>query len=71
MSEPVYRNARRVQINEELYATRRKLEEANHLLELAERKQAEVVAELQQTLQDCEEQATETCDGESKAHLEV
>ena len=30
---------------------------------MSERKQAEVVAELQQTLQDCEEQATETCDG--------
>ena len=68
-SEPVYSDTRRVRFDEELqnqaelYATRRKLEEANHLLELAavsERKQAEVVAELQQ---DCEEQATETCDG--------
>ena len=40
-SEPVYRDTRRVRFDEELqnpaelYATRRKLEEANHLLELA------------------------------------
>ena len=71
VSEPVYRDTRRVHFVEgaqstaELCATRQKLEEADYLLELASARERELlqqIAELQDTLQECEEQGTETCD---------
>ena len=68
VNEPVYRDTRRVHFVEEaqsaaeLRATHQKLEEANHLFQLAsarEKEQSQQIAELQDTLQ---EQATEMCD---------
>ena len=63
-SEPVYRNAHRVRFEEdaqsvgELHAIRQQLEEAHHQLEVAAAREEE----LQGTLEECELQATETCD---------
>ena len=70
VSEPAYRDARRVHFEEEtqdtpeLRVARQQLEEANHLIQLAaerEREQLQQIAELQETLQECEVQATATC----------
>jgi len=69
--EPVYRDARHVHFGEEtqstaeLHAVHERLKEAKHLLELAaakEHEQSQQIAELQETLHECEVQATETCD---------
>ena len=63
-SEPVYRDARWVRFEEdslsagELHAIRQQLEEAHHQLEVAAAREEE----LQGTLEECELQATETCD---------
>ena len=71
--EPVYRDSplRRVRVDEEAWSsselreTRQKLEEANRIIELAaakEKEHTQIVVELQETLCECEEQATKTCD---------
>ena len=63
-SEPVYRDAHRVRFEEdvqsagELHAIRQQLEEAHHQLEVAAAREEK----LQGTLEECELQATETCD---------
>ena len=71
MSEPVYRDVRHVHFEEEaqntaeLHAMCQSLDEANHLLELPaarEKEHSQQIVELQETLHECEVQATETCD---------
>ena len=71
VSEPVYRDVRHVHFDEEVQSTaefhamRQQLDEANQLLKLAaarEGEQLQQIVELQETLHECEVQATETCD---------
>ena len=69
--ELVYHDAHHVhfkkgtQSTAELHAVREQLKEVNHLLELAaarEQDHSQQIAEVQETLHECEVEATETCD---------